>query len=515
MLTIDDINSINEKYKEIGFWYEVDLSQLIEKPNGFVQDCIKITKAREGGANGYRIHLPNNLFYMLHYFTQNGEIQSASTLYHSNVSGDYFFIEDNFNQEKLYLFLSASDMEDMPEEFRAYQYLIKPKNSLCVPVINGEFDDRFYIDVIGDEVISIKGYTINGVNVEKETDEGGDFLRLPSANDCIIGVRASEDTVFPVYKVTFKEFKTLPLLSIPMIYANNKQQIQLLNNETGEYITDFQAYYKGELLVDNMFNVPPLSEGENGYIPITIDLLDNRYPNCTLKMKSPIKFYKCISQQEVETALENGITYFGIENTTINGLELNNIHITFENSRFVNCVFNDCDLLIGAGSNYDDGNIFNYCKIYSTSTILMSLYGNYGNSIFNDCTIDNLQLRNYDLHFTGTINDCHIRNTLIISDGDIEITGTEFYSRQTRKSYFPAFLYLTGDYNVTGNSFRMTSTFTKLSFNMCLIKATNDFNVSEFIQQNNFELNITYDDEPTNTLYYNIVDDDKIRARRV
>ena len=159
MLTIDDINSINEKYKEIGFWYEVDFSQLAEKPNGFVQDCIEIIKAREEGHRGYRIHLPNNLFYMLHYSTRNGEIQSTLGLYYSHVSGDYFFIEPAYTPHKLYLFLSASDMEDMPEGFRSRQFLIKPKNSLCVPVINGKFDDRFYIDVIGDEVLSIKGYT--------------------------------------------------------------------------------------------------------------------------------------------------------------------------------------------------------------------------------------------------------------------------------------------------------------------------------------------------------------------
>ena len=50
---------------------------------------------------------------------------------------------------------------------------------------------------------------------------------------------------------------------------------------------------------------------------------------------------------------------------------------------------------------------------------------------------------------------------------------------------------------------------------MCLIKATNDFNVGEFINKNTFDLNIEYETENPSTLYYNIVDDDKIRARRV
>ena len=185
MLTIDDINSINQKYASIGFWYEVDLSQLIEKTNGFVQDCIKIIKTKEGGHDGYRINLPNNLFYRLHYFTKNGQIQSTQHLSNSNVTGEYFIMGTSFEGVKLYIWLSVSDLEDLGENFRAGHHLIAPKNSVYVPVVNGVFDDRFYIDVIG---LSIRGYTINGVEVEKETDEGGDFLRLPSAEDCTIGI---------------------------------------------------------------------------------------------------------------------------------------------------------------------------------------------------------------------------------------------------------------------------------------------------------------------------------------
>jgi hypothetical protein len=50
---------------------------------------------------------------------------------------------------------------------------------------------------------------------------------------------------------------------------------------------------------------------------------------------------------------------------------------------------------------------------------------------------------------------------------------------------------------------------------MCIIKTIDGFNPSQFINDNHFNLNIEYDDEPTDTFYYNIVDDDKIYARRL
>ena len=46
---------------------------------------------------------------------------------------------------------------------------------------------------------------------------------------------------------------------------------------------------------------------------------------------------------------------------------------------------------------------------------------------------------------------------------------------------------------------------------MCLIKAVT-FNPNQFIIDNILNLNITYEDEDPETLYYNIVDDDKIKA---
>ena len=117
---------------------------------------------------------------------------------------------------------------------------------------------------------------------------------------------------------------------------------------------------------------------------------------------------------------------------------------------------------------------------------------------------------------SGTLTRTTIdENSLIISDGEVEITKCIFRSYPEPKSYFPRFLYLTGDYTVTDCTFNLTDSFEELAFSMCIIKTTNDFKPSTFINHNRFNIDIEYEDEPTNTFYYNIVDDDKIKAVRL
>lgn len=503
MLTIDDINSIFEKYKDIGIWYEIDLTKLSENPNGIIIDGIQLIKTKENGNDGYRVHLPNPLYYGLYYFSSGSEVRFLQ-LQQSIVSGAYFFLETSFITE-LHLFLCMSDITPIPYRMQMGLSIIKPKNSLYVNVVNGEFDDKFYIDTMGNKQW-IDGYTINDEYVELETDEDGDFLRLPSANDCLIGVDPDRSLPYNLYKVIFREFKTLPILSIPTIYKGNTQTIQLLDDT--EEITEFQAYYKGELLNDNKITLP---YDADDYIDITVDLLDNRYPNSTLKLKAPTMMYTANSQSDVETAISQGITTLQVGDTetevSLNGIDLTNVQLVNSHIQLNNCTLTDCQLIQSTYTDNGANNItdtnFNECEITTTQV-----------STYNNCAVSECTVTDSELHITGTLNNNTFNNSLIVSDGEITLTNNTFTGIGS-KTYFPSHLYLTGDYIVSGNTFNLTGTFTELQFNMCLIKATNEFNVSEFINKNSFNLNITYGEENPSTLYYNIVDDDKIRARRI
>jgi len=310
----------------------------------------------------------------------------------------------------------------------------------------------------------------------------------------------------PLFKITFKEFKTLPILSIPTIYKGNTQTIQLLDDT--EEITEFQAYYKGELLTDNKITLP---YDADDYIDITVDLLDNRYPNSTLKLKAPTQMYIANSQSDVETAIANGITTLQVGDTEtevlLNGIELRNITLVDSNIQLTNSTLNNCTIL---NSQYTD----NGANTITNTIIRNTDYTNTSKSTYENTSFYNSRIQDSELQITGTIYECELTNSLIISDGTININNNTFTGIGS-KTYFPSHLYLTGDYIVSGNTFNLTGTFTELSFNMCLIKATNDFNVGDFINKNTFNLNIEYETENPSTLYYNIVDDDKIRARRV
>jgi hypothetical protein len=318
-------------------------------------------------------------------------------------------------------------------------------------------------------------------------------------NPFIINMWITQDNIF-------KEFKTLPILSIPTIYKGNTQTIQLMNDT--EEITEFQAYYKGELLTDNKITLP---YDADDYINITVDLLDNRYPNSTLKLKAPTQMYIANSQSDVETAISQGITTLQVGDTEtevlLNNIELSNITLVDSNIQLTNSTLNNCTILNSQytdnGANTINNTNFQECEITTTQI-----------STYNDCTISECTVTDSELHIIGTLNNNTFTNSLIVSDGEITLTNNTFTGIGS-KTYFPSHLYLTGDYTLQNNTFTMAGTFTELQFNMCLIKAPNDFNVGEFINKNTFQLNIEYETENPSTLYYNIVDDDKIRARRV
>lgn len=514
MLTIDDINSINEKHSN-GYWHKLEISKIdittipSQSNMTYKVDGINILfidrTTTSGGVDIWVYHTSMKIATRLIYCAYpNGDIVSITPEWWSNYVALYKIDPDEFmeNPFDIYIYIT-NNPTTLPNNVQLYECLFIPSNNkTIIPIIRGEYDDKFYITPLGS---SMSAYAIDGVNTTLEEDEKGTFLRLPPYN-CIVGTKSPRGTYFPLYKITFKEFKTLPILSIPTVYKGNTQTIQLLDDT--EEITEFQAYYKGELLTDNKITLP---YDADDYIDITVDLLDNRYPNSTLKLKAPTMMYTANSQSDVETAISQGITTLQVGDTetevSLNGIDLTNVQLVNSHIQLNNCTLTDCQLIQSTYTDNGANNItdtnFNECEITTTQV-----------STYNNCAVSECTVTDSELHITGTLNNNTFNNSLIVSDGEITLTNNTFTGIGS-KTYFPSHLYLTGDYIVSGNTFNLTGEWETLQFNMCLIKATNDFNVSEFINKNSFNLNITYESEPTNTLYYNIVDDDKIRARRI
>ena len=501
MLTIDDANTIIKKYGEWGYWREFDLAD-IPLDEGGIYSLEEIIIILSSSSPYFRVGTP---FLTCIYFTNHdGDILNVDGIM-SKYSDGYmgvYNLRDIDNDMIVNIFTVIQDIDSSLYDIILCPFT--PISPLKIPVVNGEFDEKFYI---ANPHRRLTDYTINDVSVSLETDEHGTYLTLPSSEDCYVGGTWSGRRYMP-FKITFFKSKELPIPYIPTLYKGTPQNVQVLNTEDDEPISDYKTYYQGRLLKDNIIHLPYDSDD---YVDIMVDLKDYRYPFCTVKLKAPTTIYTANSQSDVETAIENGIQTLQVGDTetevTLNSITLSNVTLINSNIQVSESILNDCQIIDTTYTDNGGNNI--------TNTIFNSVdYTNTAQSNYNEITFNECDIHDSEINLTGTISKSTITDTLILSDGVINIRDNTF-TGVGLKEYFPSHLYLTGDYTVTGNTFNLTGEWEELQYNMCLIKATTNFNPSEFIKQNNLQLNITYDDEPTNTFYYNIVDDDKIRAVRL
>lgn len=505
MLTVDDCNTILEKYKA-GYWVEFDLRDYDLTTDGqYWKGTIPIVIY----AYTKRITIGADLFTVCGgYLVNHNDEPLDISIEYFNTGGMQFYVSDDDVICKVFIcpnLVSSS-------EYEVDEYAFFPLSPVVVDITDGEYDNKFYIHQTITQQHS--NFLLNNSIVELESDEHGKYITLPSTTDCLIGYGYyyGQGSLFnrryKPYRVSFRSFKELPIPYIPTLYTGTPQSIQVLNTEDDDPISDYQTYYQGRLLKDNVIELPYDAED---YINIIVDLKDYRYPFCTVKLKAPTTLYQADSQSDVELAIENGIQTLQIGDNetevTLNAIELSNVTLINSNIQVSESILTDCQIIDSVYT--DNGGNTVTSTIFKDTDYTTTAQSNYNEVTFNECTI-----HDSEINLTGTVNDCTITDTLIISDGVINIQDNTF-TGVGAKEYFPSHLYLTGEYTVIGNTFNLTGEWEELSYNMCIIKATNDFNPSQFINNNTLHLNITYQDEPVNTFYYNIVDDDKIRAVRL
>ena len=505
MLTVDDCNTILEKYKA-GYWVEFDLRDYDLTTDGqYWKGTIPIVIY----AYTKRITIGADLFTVCGgYLVNHNDEPLDISIEYFNTGGMQFYVSDDDVICKVFIcpnLVSSS-------EYEVDEYAFFPLSPVVVDITDGEYDNKFYIHQTITQQHS--NFLLNNSIVELESDEHGKYITLPSTTDCLIGYGYyyGQGSLFnrryKPYRVSFRSFKELPIPYIPTLYTGTPQSIQVLNTEDDDPISDYQTYHRGRLLKDNVIELPYDAED---YINIIVDLKDYRYPFCTVKLKAPTTLYQADSQSDVELAIENGIQTLQIGDNetevTLNAIKLSNVTLINSNIQVSESILTDCQIIDSVYT--DNGGNTVTSTIFKDTDYTTTAQSNYNEVTFNECTI-----HDSEINLTGTVNDCTITDTLIISDGVINIQDNTF-TGVGAKEYFPSHLYLTGEYTVIGNTFNLTGEWEELSYNMCIIKATNDFNPSQFINNNTLHLNITYQDEPVNTFYYNIVDEDKIRAVRL
>ena len=529
MLTVDDANTIMSKYGDAGFFYELDFNKIPDRTSGkkYHYDFCEITFSTDSqGGLVAEVEVINSLAPHPLYLKKSDGSYAPTNIYMTLPSPDHFWIGvPNDGDLIVVMYITRTAISDFNTNILAYRDygLVLPLSPLQIPVINGEFDNKFYVDVVGS---SISSYTINGTAVTLQSDEEGYYLELPSAETCIIGTTGNGES-FPLYRVTFRTFKSLPTLHLSLLYKGTPQKLVLIDDDTSTFTHDFQAYYKGRKLKDNIITLPYDAPDVED---IVVDLTTNKqYPPVRIKLKVKSIIYTVRNISGLNNALERGIKTIKVNpfsNLNISDKVFNDItFVDSDQANFINCTFNNVSFIqlnhrgeITYGRIIDKGgNTFNNCVV---DTDLWNVYDL--QSIYNNTEFKNTRIvgRNCPLYlFDGTITDCEVNQCIIVSDGDVTITNNIFKSTATAlfpiKDYFPSSLYLTGGYTVKNNTFKLAGEWSEPAFNMCIIKSNSDFNPSQFINDNSFDLNIVYDDEPTDTFYYNIVDDDKIYARRL
>lgn len=506
MLTLDDCNTIYNKYEYNNFFYK--LSQAYNKPVDFLNTKLMINTSDCTLFYGLIV---TNCFWTGGYYLKS---KTTDEFYEVDLSdpNDEFGLNiplDLWEDYDLYLHMAVNKYIDLSVVNLKWH----PLSSLTMSVYdNDEFiPKKIYLDFHGHEAPAalLAGsydfeedlHRLSPTDVHQDSEGYYIDAVVDDFSKPLFAIVSTEGHVF-YGKVN--HLKRLPVLGADKLYKGTPQKIKIKTID-GNYIDRFQAYYQGRKLQDNIID---LAYDVDDVIDITVDLLDPNYPNSTLKLKVATELYEVSSQAELETVIEQGIrtikiTSFTLENISLNDLLIVNSNFTVNTSTLENVNILDSALEIG------EDVIFNNCEISGT-TLNNTLYS----TIFNNCRIIESIIEDMELHYTGAITNTTLTNSLIISDGAIEVRGNIFNGAYS-KEYFPSYLYVTGDYFIRNNTFNLTGEWEELQYNMCIIKTLQGFSPNELINANNFNLNITYDSEDPNTFYYNIVDDDKIRAVRL
>lgn len=503
VLTLDDANTIYKKYEYNNFYYKI--GQATTKPIDFFDTKLMIDTTDCSLFYGLVV---NNIFWTGGYYVKSkatGEYHMEDLIDPSDEFG-LMTRTGFFADYDLYLHMAV----DKNINFNPMNLEWHPVSSLTMNVYDDEYvPKKIYLDFHGNSVPEsvFMGSCYNSqstpsIEVDVEEDSTGYYI------EAVI-----DDLSMPLFCIGYDGFvfygkvnhlKKLPILIADTLYKGTPQKIRLRTVDNN-YLSDFQAYYQGRKLKDNIIDLPYDCPD---YVDFTIDLLDTDYVNGTVKLKAPTTLYNVNSTHDLTYALENNIRTFKInildiseftlDNCTILDSNIGSSEAEYNNVTFHNCTYYDY------GKNNFTNTLFDECTIRKGGTIV---------SNYINCTLSECNAIGMEFVFTGTVKDNTFTNSLIISDGSITIIGNSFNGKYD-KSYFPSFLYLTGDYNVTGNTFTLDDEWMELEFNMCIIK-TVELNTNGFINTNTFNLNIIYEDEDPNTFYYNIVDDDKIKAVRL
>ena len=533
MITVEDFNSILLKYQNVNIFHEIDLSKIdlneIEQHPARYDFCTLEIKQHPSSPNKHflRIWIDNSYWTGLFYLKyEDDEIlhDVPTYTYKNSLYGTYLSIERfedlSYDLSKITVGIHicanpASIVSSGMRNNDLGEIGFIPLQPTEIGMFGDDFNNKFYIKTIAPEG-KIINYTLNGDPVPVFEDEKGEYLEITSESG-VLGVdiiRDSTEKNVPFYKYVFKEYRTIPQITIDNLYLGCRNKIKLYYD--GVETDNFEVYYQGNLLKDKIIDMR--TDLTSSDINLTIKITDSAYYNTSVQINALCELFTITNQDDLNEAIENKyntITFaesFDVEDVPFDyPLKIINSHLSFVNCSFVDdLILKDCvltldeedyifknltleDTTISKSSSVE--NVFAYIKVLNQLKCYRSILTDMFVHCGEDAIIDN-----------NIFND-----SLIFSDNQITISNSTFNGCPT--SDYPNMLYLTGEYNVMNNNFILTGIFDALTFNMCIIKTLKGFDVDKFIANNNYNVNITIDEREYNSFTYCLVDDDTIYTK--
>lgn len=510
MITIEDMNSILLKYQYSNVFHEINFSLINSYPVQY--DFCNITKS---GRN-YTVEIVNSLWTGGYYFKSNtGEILDiASTL--NNRTMSFTTSKTNFT---LVIHLCGHPLA--LERFNFKQITWKPKTSLRKILFGDNFvDNKLYLEFFGETPQRIqveeRGSSITVTTLKVYTDENGDYVNLRKlTNFATFVLWGSESDGYKYYYYSiYNKYRDIPQITVDTAFLGCKNKLKVYFN--GSATENYEAYYKGDFLKDNILDLT--NESDIAYAPLTIKITDFNYYKTKMLTNVPVEIFTITTQEDLEEAISNEyatISFasgFEIEDITFDyPLKIINSNISFSNCSFnKDLTLKDCTVTLnnedyifnnltldGTTINKDETveDAFAYIKISNQLNAYESIFS----SIFIHCGEN------------ASFNEDNLTNSLIFSDNEITITNSNFTGQPI--SDYPNMLYLTGNYNVMNNNFELSGIFDELTFNICIIKSLANFNADRFISNNSYDVDISVDGQDYTSFLYCLVDDDTIYSK--
>ena len=520
----EDVNTLYEKYKYCGFWYELPYDDIYENwDDENIVDFIEIKN------NGRLI--PHNSFVVNCAYKDES---SKPTKYPDAPPINLQYgVPTILPGESLFIYMYCDYLYENPGASSIIRPIpVVPISSMNIIKCGTESNTvKVYLKQILHSMLPTlnvgTGKYVNGDEWDVDlqptpvlSDDNGYYVELTTRRDgdefTVVGYEGiGSNSVYFCGKIL--NYKALPTITFNTLYRGNTQTVEVYFD--GELIDSkyYDLLYQNQVLTDNKITI-----GEDVTdLELEIYLKHPEYISTKLKYNLPVNYYTFTSQEELETGLSLGLTTLKINaDLTLTNITLNNItliaddsvDLTLNSVECNNIIFKDINIIIGDSECY-----FNNCRFDTINLTPTTDYTktHLSNTVLNNCTVNSMFLV---CQSNTELTSNNLNESIIFSDDPITITSNTFTATSevtSNPEYYPLMMYLTGSFDCKNNTFNQDKTYSDFEFNVALLKTITSTDIDEFIRLNNFNIDITVNNEFYTGLFYSYIDESKLHYKEI